>query len=76
MYFSYYALQNVYVNVSRLLQQGNKLFPNMQYAKEDLLEECEILDREWKNFAASLEERGALVRESLLFHKEYEKVQE
>ena len=48
----------------------------MQYAKEDLLEECEILDREWKNFAATLEERGALVRESLLFHKEYEKVNE
>ncbi|EDV26943.1 uncharacterized protein TRIADDRAFT_54394 [Trichoplax adhaerens] len=66
------SAMNVYVNVSKLLQQGNKLFPNMQYAKEDLLEECETLDREWKHFAASLEERGALVRESLLFHKEYE----
>lgn len=62
-------LQNVYVNINRVIVSGNRLIESGHYATGPVQQVASMLDRAWKEFASWLEERTAVLALSVMFHQ-------
>nr|CAD7567560.1 unnamed protein product [Timema californicum] len=63
---------NVYVNINRILTVASRLIESSHYAAQHIRTVASRLDRTWKEFAAGLDERTAVLALSVLFHHKAE----
>ncbi|CAG2201071.1 TRIO [Mytilus edulis] len=63
---------NVYVNITRILGMAQKLCDGGHYASSSIRMQASRLEREWKNLAAALDDRSAVLNMSTSFHKKAE----
>ncbi|KAK7792817.1 hypothetical protein R5R35_000762 [Gryllus longicercus] len=63
---------NVYVNIDRILTVASRLIESNHYAAQHIRGVATRLDRTWKQFAAGLDERTAVLALSVLFHHKAE----
>ncbi|CAG9857602.1 unnamed protein product [Phyllotreta striolata] len=63
---------NVYVNVNRILSVAGRLIEGGHYAAAHIRSVAARLDRAWKDFAAGLDERTAVLALSVIFHHKAE----
>ncbi|XP_068142683.1 LOW QUALITY PROTEIN: triple functional domain protein [Drosophila tropicalis] len=66
------ASMNVSVNIDRILAVASRLIESQHYAAQHIKTLAQRLDRTWKNFAAGLDERTAVLQLSVLFHHKAE----
>ncbi len=69
-------MQNVYVNISRIMSVGNRLLESGHYATQQIQQISGQLEQEWKAFAAALDERSTLLEMSANFHQKTDQVRE
>lgn len=62
------ASMNVCVNINRILAVAGKLIEGNHYAAQHIRTVASRLDRTWKDFAAGLDERTAVLALSVIFH--------
>jgi hypothetical protein len=62
-------VQNVYVNINRILTVASRLVDTGHYAARHIEQVAGRLDRAWKEFAAGLDERTAMLNLSIFFHQ-------
>ncbi len=67
-------LQNVYVNISRIMSVGNRLLEAGHYATQQIQQISGQLEQEWKAFAAALDERSTLLEMSANFLQKTDQV--
>lgn len=67
-------LQNVYVNINRIMSVANRLVESGHYASQQIKQIASQLEQEWKAFAAALDERSTLLDMSAVFHQKAEQV--
>lgn len=67
-------LQNVYVNINRIMSVGNRLLESGHYASQQIKQISGQLEKEWKAFAAALDERSTLLEMSATFHQKCDQV--
>ncbi|XP_028971382.2 triple functional domain protein isoform X3 [Esox lucius] len=60
---------NVYVNIKRIMSVGNRLLESGHYASQQIQQISAQLEKEWKAFAAALDERSTLLEMSAAFHQ-------
>uniref|UniRef100_H3CV36 Trio Rho guanine nucleotide exchange factor a n=1 Tax=Tetraodon nigroviridis TaxID=99883 RepID=H3CV36_TETNG len=60
---------NVYVNINRIMSVGNRLLESGHYASQQIKQISGQLEKEWKAFAAALDERSSLLEMSASFHQ-------
>lgn len=63
---------NVSVNINRILAVANRLIEGNHYAAGHIRTLAQRLDKVWKDFAAALDERTALLQISVVFHHKAE----
>ncbi|XP_046409767.1 kalirin isoform X2 [Neodiprion fabricii] len=63
---------NVYVNINRILTMAGRLLETQHYAAGHVRAVAGRLDRAWKEFAAGLDERTAVLGLSVVFHHKAE----
>lgn len=63
---------NVCVNINRILAVANRLIEGQHYAANHIRTLASRLDKVWKDFAAALDERTALLQISVVFHHKAE----
>ncbi|XP_077997417.1 kalirin-like [Glandiceps talaboti] len=63
---------NAYANINRIMSVANRLSEAGHYASYEIRLTATRLDREWKTFAAGLDERSTLLAMSVSFHKKAE----
>ncbi|XP_073973142.1 trio Rho guanine nucleotide exchange factor isoform X3 [Rhodnius prolixus] len=63
---------NVYVNINRILAVATRMIEGGHYAAAHIRTVANRLDRTWKEFAAGLDERTAVLALSVLFHHKAE----
>lgn len=63
---------NVYVNINRILSVASRLMEGGHYAATHISSVANRLDRTWKDFAAGLDERTAVLALSVIFHHKAE----
>ncbi|XP_036147611.1 triple functional domain protein isoform X2 [Monomorium pharaonis] len=63
---------NVYVNINKILTMAGKLLETQHYAAGHVRAVAGRLDRAWKEFAAGLDERAAVLNLSVVFHHKAE----
>lgn len=63
---------NVYVNINRILSVASRLIESGHYAAAHIRSVASRLDRAWKDFAAGLDERTAVLALSVIFHHKAE----
>ncbi|XP_045464356.1 kalirin isoform X2 [Harmonia axyridis] len=63
---------NVYVNINRILTVASRLIEGGHYAAAHIRSVAARLDRTWKDFAAGLDERTAVLALSVIFHHKAE----
>ncbi|XP_024083955.1 triple functional domain protein isoform X2 [Cimex lectularius] len=63
---------NVYVNINRILAVATRMMEGGHYAATHIRTVANRLDRAWKEFAAGLDERTAVLALSVLFHHKAE----
>ncbi|XP_060534993.1 triple functional domain protein isoform X2 [Cylas formicarius] len=63
---------NVYVNINRILSVASRLIEGGHYAASHIRSVASRLDRTWKDFAAGLDERTAVLALSVIFHHKAE----
>lgn len=68
------AVQNVYVNINRIMSVGNRLLESGHYASQQIKQISGQLEKEWKAFAAALDERSTLLEMSASFHQKCDQV--
>lgn len=68
------VLQNVYVNINRIMSVGNRLLESGHYASQQIKQISGQLEKEWKAFAAALDERSTLLEMSASFHQKCDQV--
>ncbi|XP_017066373.1 kalirin isoform X1 [Drosophila eugracilis] len=66
------ASMNVSVNIDRILAVASRLIESQHYAAQHIKTLAQRLDRTWKDFAAGLDERTAVLQLSVLFHHKAE----
>ncbi|XP_068189975.1 triple functional domain protein isoform X2 [Antennarius striatus] len=68
---SHFAMNcmNVYVNINRIMSVGNRLLESGHYASQQIKQISGQLEKEWKAFAAALDERSTLLEMSASFHQ-------
>ncbi|XP_055685708.1 kalirin isoform X2 [Lutzomyia longipalpis] len=66
------ASMNVCVNINRILAVAGKLIEGNHYAAQHIRTVASRLDRTWKDFAAGLDERTAVLALSVIFHHKAE----
>lgn len=66
------ASMNVSVNIDRILAVASRLIESQHYAAQHIKTLATRLDRTWKDFAAGLDERTAVLQLSVLFHHKAE----
>jgi hypothetical protein len=69
-----HCFQNVYVNINRILTVASRMMEGGHYAASHIRSVASRLDRAWKEFAAGLDERTAVLALSVLFHHKAEQV--
>lgn len=69
-----FVLQNVYVNINRILSVATRLIEGGHYSAATIQQIAARLDRAWKEFAAGLDERTTVLALSVLFHQKAEQV--
>jgi len=67
-------LQNVYVNITRILSMAQRLCDAGHYAQNTIRIQAAKLEREWKSLAAALDDRSTVLSMSVMFHKKAETV--
>lgn len=68
------TVQNVYVNINRIMSVGNRLLESGHYASQQIKQISGQLEQEWKAFAAALDERSTLLEMSASFHQKCDQV--
>lgn len=68
------SVQNVYVNISRIVAVGKRLLEGGHYATMQIQQLSAQLEREWKAFASALDERSAMLEMSASFHQKADQV--
>lgn len=68
------TIQNVYVNINRIMSVGNRLLESGHYASQQIKQISGQLEQEWKAFAAALDERSTLLEMSASFHQKCDQV--
>lgn len=68
------CLQNVYVNINRILTVAQRMIDTGHYALQHIRVVADKLDKAWKEFIAGLDERTAVLSLSVLFHHKAEQV--
>ncbi|XP_023289652.1 LOW QUALITY PROTEIN: triple functional domain protein [Orussus abietinus] len=63
---------NVYVNINKILTMAGRLLETQHYAAGHVRAVAGRLDRAWKEFAAGLDERTAVLGLSVMFHHKAE----
>ncbi|KOC61451.1 Triple functional domain protein [Habropoda laboriosa] len=63
---------NVYVNINKILTMASRLLETKHYAAGHVRAVAGRLDRAWKEFAAGLDERTAVLSLSVVFHHKAE----
>lgn len=63
---------NVYVNINKILTMAGRLLETQHYAAGHVRAVAGRLDRAWKEFAAGLDERTAVLSLSVVFHHKAE----
>jgi len=63
---------NVYVNINKILTMAGRLLETQHYAAGHIRAVAGRLDRAWKEFAAGLDERTAVLSLSVVFHHKAE----
>ncbi|XP_014209362.1 triple functional domain protein, partial [Copidosoma floridanum] len=63
---------NMYVNINKILQMAGRLLETQHYAAGHIRAVAGRLDRAWKEFAAGLDERTAVLGLSVVFHHKAE----
>lgn len=63
---------NMYVNINKILTMAGRLLENQHYAAGHIRAVAGRLDRAWKEFAAGLDERTAVLGLSVVFHHKAE----
>nr|XP_012140240.1 PREDICTED: triple functional domain protein isoform X2 [Megachile rotundata] len=63
---------NVYVNINKILTMASRLLETQHYAAGHVRAVAGRLDRAWKEFAAGLDERTAVLGLSVVFHHKAE----
>lgn len=63
---------NVYVNINKILTMASRLLETQHYAAGHVRAVAGRLDRAWKEFAAGLDERTAVLSLSVVFHHKAE----
>lgn len=63
---------NVYVNINRILSVASRLMESGHYAATHISSVANRLDKTWKDFAAGLDERTAVLALSVIFHHKAE----
>lgn len=71
---SHVCVQNVYVNISRIVAVGKRLLDGGHYAAMQIQQLSAQLEREWKAFASALDERSAMLEMSASFHQKADQV--
>lgn len=74
MFSSLVLVQNVYVNINRIMSVGNRLLEAGHYASQQIKQISGQLEQEWKAFAAALDERSTLLEMSATFHQKCDQV--
>ena len=75
MYNAYpLSLQNVYANISRIMTVAQRLCDAGHYAAPSIRLQANKLDKDWRTFAAALEDRSTVLALSAIFHKKAEEV--
>lgn len=72
--YSLALLQNVYVNINRIVSVASRLVESGHYASQQIKQIANQLEQEWKMFASALDERSTLLEMSAKFHQKAEKV--
>lgn len=67
-------MQNVYVNINRIMSVGNRLLESGHYASQQIKQISGQLEKEWKAFAVALDERSTLLEMSASFHQKCDQV--
>ncbi len=67
-------LQNVYVNINRILNVAQRMIDSGHYAFQHIRVVADKLESAWKEFTAGLDERTAVLTLSVLFHHEADQV--
>lgn len=70
----HHPVQNVYVNINRIMSVGNRLLESGHYASQQIKQISGQLEQEWKAFAAALDERSTLLEMSAGFHQKCDQV--
>lgn len=70
------SMQNVYVNISRIVTVGKRLLEGGHYAAMQIQQLSAQLEREWKAFASALDERSAMLEMSASFHQKADQVRQ
>jgi triple functional domain protein len=68
------TLQNAFININRVLGAANRLLESGHYAANRIRHVAARLERAWKEFAAGLDERNAVLSLSVMFHHKAEQV--
>ncbi|XP_014237093.1 kalirin isoform X2 [Trichogramma pretiosum] len=63
---------NMYVNINKILTMASRLLESQHYAAGHVRAVAGRLDRAWKEFAAGLDERTAVLQLSVVFHHKAE----
>lgn len=63
---------NMYVNINKILTMAGRLLESQHYAAGHVRAVAGRLDRAWKEFAAGLDERTAVLQLSVVFHHKAE----
>lgn len=64
----------MYVNINRIMTVATRLIEAGHYAVHQIKVIAGKLDREWKTFAASIDDRSTVLTMSVMFHKKAEHV--
>jgi hypothetical protein len=73
-YSLFFASQNAYVNINRIMSVASRLSEAGHYASQQIKQISTQLDQEWKSFAAALDERSTILAMSAVFHQKAEQV--
>ena len=70
----YYSFQNVYSNISRVLEVADKLSEAVHYESDRIEALAQAVNREWKSFDMNINQRSCLLACSVAYHKHSEEV--
>ena len=67
--FFFSTTQNAYINISHIMTVAQRLCDTGHYAAPSIRLQANKLDKDWRTFAAALEDRNAVLALSVIFHQ-------